>query len=800
MRLRLPKFLRTAREAPAPRPGPATAQARFDEGLALHRAGHLADAQRIYAAILAVLPDHFDTLRMRGLLALQEADFATGLRYLDAAMNVNPNNAGVLSNRGAALQGLNRLEEALASYDRGIALEPMDPVGYFNRGVALKQMNRLEAAIESYDRALSLHPDYADAHHNRAVALEDLGRLDEARAACARVVALQPEAADAHANLSNIHQKTGDFLQALEHCDRAIALRPEFHDTHAARGTILGELHRPDDALASYETAISLNPDFAAAYANRGHVLMTLKRPDEALASFGKAISLRPGFADAHFNRGHALLELKRLDEALADFDRALAARPNGHDFIPGTIMSTRMAMCDWRDFSAAWAAIEAGIRDERPVAHPFSVLSLSADRSLQRDCAHIWAVGKFSPRPPSAMARRAVRSNKIVLGYFSADFRSHAVAFLIAELIERHDRSRFQINAYAFGGDAGDSMRQRLAAAFDRFVDVSEMSDQSVAELARRDGVDIAIDLTGFTQYGRAGIFPWRAAPIQVNFLGYPGTMAMDCMDYIVADGVLIPDGHADGYAEKIVRLPHAYQPNDRQRRISDRVYRRTELGLPEDAFVFCSFNNNHKITPDVFDVWMRILRRVDGAVLWLLEDNKFVPDNLRREAAARGVDPARLIFAPRFDMAEHLARHRAADLFLDTRPYNAHTTASDALWVGLPVLTQIGTTFAGRVAASLLRAIGLPELITETPEAYEDLAVKLATDRGALAVLKTRLTANRLTHPLFDTALFAGHLEMAYTAMHARHLAGLPPDHIDVDRSGDLPKSIARRETDVP
>lgn len=805
MRFRLPRFLRGAGEKPAGVPGPVDAtapevpDARFNEGITLHRNGHLADAQRIYDSILVAVPDHFDTLRMRGLLALQGNDFISGLRYLDAALKVNPDDARVLSNRGAALQGLDRLGEALNSYDRCIALEPAASVGHFNRGVVLGQLRQLEAAIESYDRALLLAPDYADAHHNRAVILEDLGRLDEASASYLRVAAIQPESLNAHANLGNIFRKMGDYHRALQHCERAIALRPGFADNHAARGTILSNLHRPDDALVSYETAIFLQPDFAEAYSNRGHVLMTLKRPAEALSSFDKALSLRPGFADAHLNRGHALFELKRLDEALLDFDQVMATQPDFQDSLPGTILNVRMAMCDWRGFADALTAIEIGIRQRKPVVHPFPILGLSADRSLQRQCADIWVGRKFPPRPPVTMTRRAGQSDKIVLGYFSADFRGHAVAFLIAELIERHDRGRFQINAYAFGGDAGDAMRQRLAAAFDRFVDVSAMSDQDVAELARRDGVDIAIDLTGYTQNARTGIFPWRAAPIQVNFLGYPGTMAMDCMDYIVADATLIRDAHAGDYAEKIVRLPNAYQPNDRQRRISDRVYRKAELGLPEDAFVFCSFNNNFKITPDVFDVWMRILRRVDGAVLWLLEDNKWVRDNLRREAAARGVDPARLIFAPRFVMPEHLARQRAADLFLDTLPYNAHTTASDALWAGLPVLTRIGGTFAGRVAASLLRAIGLPELITETPGAYEELAVKLATDRDALAALKARLAANRLTHPLFDTALFARHIETAYTAMHARHLAGLPPDHIDVDRL-DTSKLNMRRETDVP
>ena len=324
--------------------------------------------------------------------------------------------------------------------------------------------------------------------------------------------------------------------------------------------------------------------------------------------------------------------------------------------------------------------------------------------------------------------------------------------------------------------------MRQRLKVAFDKFIDVRNMSDRDVALLARSLEIDIGIDLNGFTEGERTDIFAMRAAPIQVSYLGYPGTMGADYIDYLIADPTLISASHQPHYTEKIVYLPNSYQPNDRKRRISDKVFTRAEAGLPQEGFVFCCFNNNYKITPDIFESWMRILGRVGGSVLWLFEDNEIAARNLKKEASVRDIDPERLVFARHMALPEHLARHRLADLFLDTLPYNAHTTASDALWAGLPVLTQIGETFAGRVAASLLNAVRLPELITTTRDAYEELAVELATDPAKLAGIKQKLSDNRLTTPLFDTELFAKHIEAAYMQMYERYQAGLPPDHIHV------------------
>jgi protein O-GlcNAc transferase len=377
---------------------------------------------------------------------------------------------------------------------------------------------------------------------------------------------------------------------------------------------------------------------------------------------------------------------------------------------------------------------------------------------------------------------RDSYKHDRIRIAYVSSDFRSHATSYLIAGMIESHSREKFDVTGIALQPEDPSEIGQRMKRAFGQFIDVSGRTDEETARLIRELEIDIAIDLNGHTRNGRAAIFAHRAAPLQVNYLGFPGTMGADYIDYLIADHTLIPTSSQPYYEEKIIYLPNSYQANDRTRPISSKVFTRADCKLPEDRFVFCCFNGAFKILPDVFDRWMRILSQVNGSVLWLLDDNETAASNLKKEAVKRGISAERLVFAARTSLADHLARHRLADLFLDTLPCNAHTTASDALWAGLPVLTQIGESFAGRVAASLLNAIGLPELITTTPKAYEELAVELAANPERLSAIKSRLASNRLTTPLFDIQRFTRHIEAAYTAIYERHQANLPPDNIDV------------------
>jgi predicted O-linked N-acetylglucosamine transferase (SPINDLY family) len=711
-----------------------------------HQSGQLAEARRLYEAVLAEQPNAFDALHLLGLLSLDNGDPGRALALLDRAVVARPDHPQAHSNRGNALFLLDRLQEAVASYDKALALAPRFLDAHYNRGNALYTMGCREEAVASFDRVIALKPDHVEAQSNRSVVLFELGRFDEAVAGY----------------------------------DRAIAIRPGEATLHANRANALRELRRLDQAIAGYDRAVALRPD-AKVLSSRGDALYELGRLDDAIASYDSALALAPDHVDAWSRRGFALRDLGRLQEAAESFDKAIALDPST-DFLLGERLHTKMHACDWashaRDVADLAQRIEAGQR----ATSPFIALALIDDPALHRRASEIYAGARIGLAQNTTPIIRRSDDGRIRIGYYSADFHDHATSYLLAELIEKHDRTRFDCVAFSFGPDRQDAMRRRLAASFDRFVDVRASSDREVASLSRELGIDIAVDLKGYTRDSRPTLFAGRCAPLQASYLGYPGTMATGHIDYIIADRIVIPTEDRLHYTEKVVRLPGCYQANDSTKRISERSKSRSELGLGEVGFVFCCFNNSYKIQPATFDSWMRILKRVEGSRLWLIEDNAVAVHNLRREAKARGVDGDRLVFSPRIALADHLARQRSADLFLDTLPYNAHTTASDALWAGLPVLTSRGRAFAGRVAASLLHAIGLPELITDTARDYEKRAVELALVPGALTAIKRKLDASRASAPLFDSTSFARHLESAYAIMYERHRRGLAPDHVDL------------------
>jgi len=601
------------------------------------------------------------------------------------------------------------------------------------------------AAADWIGRALAVNPASPEAHSNLGLALLDLKRPEEALAA---------------------HE-------------RSLTLRPNVPDSLNNRGNALQALNRPADALVYYDRALQLRPDFALAHGNRGNALRTLNRLEEAVVAYDRALQLAPNFADALNNRGNVLRDLNRFEEAAGSFERLMAVAPN-HPYAAGMLFYTRLLFCDWVDYEARSAAIVAAVERGERADTPFSFFCHTTSAKAQLRCTDLFVAAEYPA--PAPLVTKATQHDRVRLAYLSSDFFNHATAYLVAELFERHDRARFEVVGLSWGKDDRSAMRERLKAGVDRFVEIGGMSDKQIAELMRDQGIDIAIDLKGFTGNNRAGIFAHRGAPLQVNYLGFPATMGRAFIDYIIADGRLIPPELEAAYGEKVVRLPDSYQVNDRQRRIADRTPSRAEMGLPERGFVFCSFNNSYKIRPAVFDVWMRLMRQVEGSVLWLLQDNPAAVANLRRYAEERGVAADRLVFAPRLPLDEHLARHRLADLFLDTFPVNAHTTASDALWGGLPLVTMSGEPFVSRVAASLLAAVGLSELITDNLGDYEALALKLATTPELLAGVRAKLAANRLTAPLFDTDRFCKHIESAYLTMHERHLRGEAPQTFDV------------------
>ncbi len=608
-------------------------------------------------------------------------------------------------------------------------------------------MERHDESLASFDAALTILPDLAEALCNRSAPLSKLFRYDE----------------------------------ALASCDRALALKAGFPKALSNRSVVLNHLHRHGEALADCDQALVAEPADAFTHFNRCVALRGLQRFEEALASCDRAIAQNPGLPEAPYLRGMVLGALRRYGDATKAFERALELRPD-LDYAFGNLVLSKIRVCDWRTYPTDLARLTAETRAGKPCAPPFVLLAVSDSASDQLAGSRTWVRENCPPAPNSIWQGEHYEHDRIRVAYLSANFHDHAVAYLAAGLFELHDRERYEISAISFGPDQKGPMRSRLVAAFDHFVEVRDASDARAARRLRELEVDIAVDLMGFTESSRPGILAHRPAPIQVNFLGYCGTMGAPYMDYIIADGFVIPRGDAPNYQEKVVFLPDCFQVNDRQREIAQRTPTRAEVSLPEDGFVFCCFSNGYKINPSLFAIWMRLLDWIKGSVLWLLLDNTVAASSLRHEAAARGVDPDRLVFAPKIPVDQHLARYRLADLFVDTLPYNAHTTTSDALWAGLPVLTCAGHTFAGRAAGSLLHAVGLPQLVTSTLAEYEARALELATNRNALAAIRQHLARNRESLPLFDTDRFRRHIEAAYATMWERHLRGQSPESFAV------------------
>lgn len=719
----------------------------------------------------------------RALLLHQQGQLQQAIALYDLAIGQQPAQAEIRYKRANALNALGKLDDALAGYDAALALDPTFANAFCNRGVVLERLERWDEALASYNQTLALNAQDYLTYYNRASVLRHAGRLAEALADYDQAVALKGDYAAAYVNRGHLLQELGRHEQAVASYERALAVGPQLAELYARCGVSLAALHRLPQALESYDRAIACNPVYAEALIDRGNVLLEMLRAQDAVASYDRAIQINPQSADALRNRGGALLSLRRFQEAIASLDRALALKPDMRNLL-GLCRYARMQICDWSGFDADLERITAAVRAEQAVCLPLPLAALSDEPRLHQLAAQVWVRDACPPDDSLGPAPCPARHGRIRVGYFSADFRSHPVSFLSAGMFEMHDRQKFETTAFAFGPVAsGDPMRARLERAFEHFVNVDDRSDVQVASLAREAGIDIAVDLGGFTENARTRIFALRAAPVQVSYLGYPGTSGAPYMDYLVADRTLIPAGSEQYYCEKIIYLPDSYQPNDSKREIAARDFTRAQLGLPASGFVFCCFNRYFKLTPATFASWMRILGEVPGSVLWLTEADAPLVTNLRAAAAQHAIDPERLIFAPRMpSMAEHLARQRAADLFLDTLPFNAHTTASDALAAGLPVITCAGHTLAGRVAASLLTAVALPELITTTPAQYEALAVQLATHPAELAALREKLLANRASAPLFDTGRFTRAFETALIEVYERSQAGLSPEHIFV------------------
>jgi protein O-GlcNAc transferase len=639
-----------------------------------------------------------------------------------------------------------RLQDAEDSYRRIVEAVPGDIQARHMIGVLQLQLDRPADALKMLEPLLLQASRHADIRTHHGLALQLMGRGDE----------------------------------ALAEFDRALSMNPDNALTLLYRGNLLLEAGRNPDALASYERLLAIAPRYDEAWFRRGTALWLMDRYEDALASYRRALEINPSRFGAAFNSGTTLLKLERYDEALVAFSTAARLAP-GHRYLLGAIAGAVSGACDFSRWNDLRAEVIAAVKNRSSVIAPLTFLPFCDNGELRRAASEVFALDQVPQVDKVPWKVESYAHDRVRLVYISSDFHQHATAELIAGLIEAHDRRKFEVTAISFSPDDGSPMRARIVEAFDHFVDVRRRDDADVARLLREREIDIAVDLKGHTEGSRSGILAHRPCPVQVNYLGYPGTIGAPWLDYIIADAVVLPFSDQDYYSEKIVHLPHCYQPNDTRRAVAETVPSRADAGLPENGFIFCCFNAAWKITPAVFDVWMGLLRAVPDSVLWLLQDNASMPAHLRAAAAARGVDAWRLIFAPRAAPAQHLVRHRLADLFLDTLPYGAHTTASDALWTGLPLLTCLGAQFDGRVAASLLRTIGLAELVTASLTDYEALALALARDPKKLEDLRARLATNRLSSPLFDVERFARAIEAAYLRM------------VEISRKRGQPQSFA-------
>jgi len=794
---------------------PGYAMAHYNLARALHAKGEIDAAMKSYQQAVALNPAFAEAYTNLGAILKEKGRLDEAIAQHERAIALNPNLAEAHGNLGLALHGQGKYKEAAARHGQAIALNPANAESWYNLGLSLQQQGDLRQAEEQYRKALSLNPrlakahaglgdvfkleerhdeaaaaykqalalapDSADVHYALALVLRAQKKYEEAAASYEQALIRNPDYADAHTNLGAALKELGRFEDAERSHLRAIALQPDLADAHYNLGIALYGQGRYKDAVDAYARAIDLKPDMGGAVHNMGFALQALDRPGEALAFYERALPLLADKSVAHYNIGMVLRAMGRVEEALAQFELAAALDPESPALL-SELVHQLQHVCDWEKLVVHEAALLDLVRRRKASLSPFLSLCLSA-ATPQDQLAAANEVSALSAAPPERMFRHAPgkKEDKIRLGYLSSDLQYHATAFLMAELFEKHDRNRFHITAYSYGKDDGSAMRQRLVSAFDNFVDITAMPHADAARKIYDDGTGILIDLKGHTQGSRLPVPAYRPAPVQVNYLGYPGTIGGKVTDYIIADSFILPFDQQPFYSEKIVHLPGCYQPNDTKREVAE-TPSRAECGLPEQAFVFACFNQTYKITPEVFGVWMNLLKAVPGSVLWLVEANTLVKKNLGREASSRGIDPSRLIFAPRALMPQHLARQRLADLSLDNLPINAHTTASDALWVGLPLVTCSGSTFVSRVAGSILTAAGLPELVAYNLKDYEALALSLARDPARLKSIRAKLEQTRLQLPLFNIDKYIINLEKAYQAMWQTWQAGEEPKAFSV------------------
>ncbi|NGZ05433.1 MAG: tetratricopeptide repeat protein [Magnetococcales bacterium] len=800
-------------------PSLAPMDALIQQALEHHQAHRLDEAEQLYRQVLRTQPRHQDGLNLLGFLLHQRGQHTEAITLIHKAIQIDPKQPLFHNNLGIVLQNSGQTEPAIASYEQALRIDPNHHAALSNLGTLYQAQGRFEEAIRCQERVLHLDPAFFEAHANLGNIHCELKQFEQAVPCYLQAIKLKPDYVNAMHNLAYALQKLERLTEALHWLDQALTLRPDYIEALNCQGNVLQDLGRWNEAIACYQKALQIQPHYHEALCNLGNVLCDQGRLEESIACHQQALAIKPDLHQSYTHMGNAYQMQERMDEAMASYRQALAIHPGDETALENlgvacnvvgdltgaiacsrqlltvkrddpnviaTLLNLMRQACDWSDSEPLLAEMMRLFHTTQKIINPFVFLTLPTTPQEQKRCAEIYMERKYRARRNlAAQPTHDPDPQRLRIGYLSCDFLNHATAILMAELIQLHDRSRFEIILYSYGDDDGREMRQRIITAGDRFVELRHVDHENAARQIHADGIHILVELKGYTKGARLEIAAQRPAPLQVSWLGYPGTMGAEHIDYIIADPFIIPHGQEHHYTEKVVRLPHCYQPNDRLRALPESGPSRQACGLPAEGLIFANFNQTYKITPEIFAAWMALLRQVPDSILWQLESNPLVADNLRQAASQAGIDPTRLCFAPKLSVPDHLARYHLVDLVLDTYPVTSHTTASDALWIGAPLITIAGDTFVARVAGSLLHTIGAPELVTHSLEEYTRLALELARDPERLRALRTRLQANRASTPLFDTPRFTHDLEAVYEAIWQRHAAGLPPDHIDIPPS---------------
>ena len=718
---------------------------------------------------------------VRAFDLLKKNDFVNAKLIYENILSVDKKNFDALFFLAVILINFKNYKKAKDLLEQVVLIKPNFADAYNNIGICLEKLNDLDGAIKNYNLAINNRPNFAEAHNNIGVVFQKLRNFDQAIFQYKKAISYKNLYLDAYINLANLFKETKQFEEAIKNYDFAINLNPNLAEVYNNKGNALKEIRKFEEAIKNYDFAINLNPNLAEVYNNKGNALKEIRKFEEAIKNYDLAINLNPNFAEAYFNTATTLQDIKNFEKAVLYFEKALLLDKE-IPFCKGYLLHAKMICCNWSGLNELYKEIYNDVEKNRYSATPFGYQAICDDESNLQKCAQLYSNKRFPEIKNNLFSKKVSKNKKIKIGYLCGEFREQATSILMTEVWEKHNKEDFEIIAFDSGWDDKSLRRNRIINAFDKFIDISKVSDLDAAKIIYKEQIDILINLNGFFGTGRPVVFSYRPAGIQINYLGFPGTIGSKYIDYILCDQTVVPPESKKFYNEKIIYLPDSYQANDTKRNISDKKFLREELSLPNESFVFCCFNNNYKITPNMFDVWARLLKKIDNSVLWLIEGNPEATENLKKEAKIRNIDASRLIFAKRMKLEDHLARHKNADLFLDTLPYNAHTTASDSLWAGLPVLTCLGKAFPGRVAASLLRSLDLPELITYSENEYISKAEELALNPEKLTVIKNKLDINKFSQPLFNTELFCRSLESAFKVIFEKHSLGLETEDISL------------------